>query len=379
MKRAPSLRRELLFNFSLLAVAALWLAVAAALVAEIVAPRYAVFTLVALILTDTVAVFLFGRYLLRRYVMRPLAEFTAGAQELTSGNVGYRVPEAETKEFTELAQQFNTMTNRLLEVQVQLVRAEKLASIGRLAAGIAHEVGNPLSAIRTYLDVLRRRGADAEIVEAVTHETARIDRIVSGLLAYARPREEGPTLVDLGAVLRSGVELLTQQGALRDTGVTVEIDDRAPKVAGRFHSLEQVAVNLLLNAVDAAPGGVIKAGVLTWELRRDDPARFRRDDPQRHPRAGDSAWPRPWRPEFTSPTPGALLYVADSGPGVPLADRERVFDPFFSTKAPGAGTGLGLAIVQRTVYELGGTVWVDEAREGGAAFKVFLPAENARG
>ena len=192
MKRAPSLRRELLFNFSLLAVAALWLAVAAALVAEIVAPRYAVFTLVALILTDTVAVFLFGRYLLRRYVMRPLAEFTAGAQELTSGNVGYRVPEAETKEFTELAQQFNTMTNRLLEVQVQLVRAEKLASIGRLAAGIAHEVGNPLSAIRTYLDVLRRRGADAEIVEAVTHETARIDRIVSGLLAYARPREEGP-------------------------------------------------------------------------------------------------------------------------------------------------------------------------------------------
>jgi two-component system cell cycle sensor histidine kinase/response regulator CckA len=73
-------------------------------------------------------------------------------------------------------------------------------------------------------------------------------------------------------------------------------------------------------------------------------------------------------------TPGALLYVADSGPGVPPDDRERVFDPFFTTKPPGFGTGLGLAVVQRTVHQAGGVVWVEAAREGGAAFKVFLPA-----
>ncbi len=72
-------------------------------------------------------------------------------------------------------------------------------------------------------------------------------------------------------------------------------------------------------------------------------------------------------------TPGVLLFVADDGPGVPDAERERVFDPFFTTKAPGSGTGLGLAIVARTVHDLGGTVWVDRAREGGAVFKVFLP------
>jgi signal transduction histidine kinase len=83
--------------------------------------------------------------------------------------------------------------------------------------------------------------------------------------------------------------------------------------------------------------------------------------------------PRPRRPDVPPGTPGVRLYVADDGPGVPEENRERVFDPFYTTKDPGEGTGLGLAIVARTVHEAGGTVWVDRAREGGAVFKVFLP------
>ena len=86
------------------------------------------------------------------------------------------------------------------------------------------------------------------------------------------------------------------------------------------------------------------------------------------------AWvARPRRRDLEVGSPGAILFVADDGPGVPEADRERIFDPFFTTKEPGEGTGLGLAIVARTVYESGGVVWVDPAREGGAVFKVFLP------
>ena len=88
------------------------------------------------------------------------------------------------------------------------------------------------------------------------------------------------------------------------------------------------------------------------------------------------AWRRPQRPEIAEGTSGVLLWVADSGPGIPEADRDVVFDPFYSTKEPGLGTGLGLAIVQGTVHELGGLVWVERAREGGAAFKIFLPAAS---
>ena len=86
---------------------------------------------------------------------------------------------------------------------------------------------------------------------------------------------------------------------------------------------------------------------------------------------------RPWRPDLPAGTRGGLLYVADEGPGVAEVDRERIFDPFYTTKDPGKGTGLGLAIVARTVHDAGGVVWVDHAREGGAVFKVFLPQAEA--
>jgi signal transduction histidine kinase len=153
-------------------------------------------------------------------------------------------------------------------------------------------------------------------------------------------------------------------------------------VKGSAHDLEQVVVNLLLNAADAARGGLVVVGVTSWRYRAPQSGEARRSDAAHlagspAPAERRSAEPRggaPLRPDLASGTFGVLLYVADSGPGVPPEDRERVFDPFFTTKAPGFGTGLGLAVVQRTVHQSGGVVWVEAAREGGAAFKVFLPA-----
>src|SRR6185503_5944115 len=153
----------------------------------------------------------------------------------------------------------------------------------------------------------------------------------------------------------------------------LESHDGVPPVRARFHDLEQVAVNLLLNAADAAPGGTVLAGVQPWTFVPGNEAPQRRSDPANALHRDRSITRRPLRPDLASGTRGALLYVADSGPGVPPDERDLIFDPFYTTKAPGAGTGLGLAIVQRTVHELGGIVWVDDAREGGAAFKVFLP------
>jgi len=252
------------------------------------------------------------------------------------------------------------------------VRSEKLASIGRLAAGIAHEVGNPLGAIGTYVEVLLRRGADPEVVTGVARELERLDRIVRGLLDYARPQEEALAPLDPAGVAQGAYGLLQAQGALKPARATLELVPTIPRMLGRAHLLEQAIVNLMLNAVDAAPGGIVILGVRAWayESRRASPKRG--SDPQRatFPRHPET---RPARTDFAAGQRGVLLYVADSGPGVPPEDRQKVFDPFYTTKQPGRGTGLGLAIVARAVHDMGGVVWVDTAREGGAAFKMFFP------
>lgn len=369
----PGLKRELLFNLALLTAAALSLAVATALIAQVLRPRYAVVVLTALIVADVVVLFLFGRYLVERLVLKPMHALTEVADELSAGNLARRAPPAETEEFTQLADRFNRMTDRLVSAQSLLVRAEKMASIGHLAAGIAHEVGNPLSAIGTYVDVLRHKGADPEVLAAITGEAARIDRIVQGLLAYARPKDEEVGAVDVGHVLRNVHELLTRQGSLKHVETALEIEEHLPAVRGRAHLLEQVGVNLLLNAADAAPGGRVAVGAARWRYRERTAGERRRSDSEREATPERLSPNRPWRPELAEGTPGVLVWVADSGPGIEEPDRERIFDPFYTTKDPGHGTGLGLAIVLRIAYELGGLVWVDDAREGGAAFKIFLP------
>src|SRR6266853_2057274 len=190
MPAKPALRTELLFYMSFLAAAALLVGVATLLLATSFAPERT-FVLVMLMIALEVGVFIvFGRYLVNRLVLWPLERVVATADAVADGDLGRRAPEAETRDFATLAERLNRMTDHLLDAQGQLVRSEKLASIGRLAAGIAHEVGNPLGAIGTYVEVLRRRGADPEVVTGVTRELERLDRIVRGLLDYARPQEE---------------------------------------------------------------------------------------------------------------------------------------------------------------------------------------------
>ncbi len=367
------MERELLFNIALISGAAISLAVLTALVAQLLQPRHAVVGLVALIVADVAVLFLFARYLLDKLVLRPLQELIRVADELAAGELEARAPPGATLELAHLGERFNRMTDRLLAARAELIRAEKLASIGRLATGVAHEVGNPLSAIGTYLEVLRRRGTDPEIVSAIEREADRIDRIVRGLLAYARPRGDDVGDVDVAAVVRTAVELLTRQGAFAGIDLRTTIPTELPTVRGSFHGLEQVVVNLLLNAVDAAPGGTVTVGTEVVTFTADLHGMRRRSDAPDAALPDRSVLPRPARPEIPVGTPGVLLWVADSGPGIQPQDRERVFDPFFTTKEPGLGTGLGLAVVQASVHEMGGLVWVDEAREGGAAFKVFMP------
>ena len=378
----PSLRLQLLFQLVFLASAAVGLA---GLVTVLLAggdPAELLVPLAGVWAGSTAVFVLFGAHLMHRYVLGPIAQLSAEADQLAAGTVPAVRAAYESRELEHLAGRYRAMAEDLLDAQSHVVRVEKLAGIGRLAAGVAHEVRNPLGAIGTYAEVLRNRGADPEVVDEMRTSVDRIERIVASLLDYSKPGSLTGS-ADAGAALRSAADFLSKQGALRGHELSVEVDPALPPVRGDRHAIEQVVVNLLLNARDAAPATRIWAGARAHRLEARHRQAARAGEGTAATRGngngnGSAAVrdfvPRPRRADLPAGTPGALLFVADDGPGIPEADRERIFDPFFTTKDPGKGTGLGLAIVARTVDSAGGIVWVDRAREGGAAFKVFLPA-----
>ncbi|AHG91522.1 ATP-binding region ATPase domain protein [Gemmatirosa kalamazoonensis] len=290
----------------------------------------------------------------------------------------------------ELSERYQRLAEQLRAEQAQRARVEKLATVGHMAAGIAHEVGNPLAAIAGYAHVLRTRGATipgvGDVLDALERETARIDRIVRGLLDFARPRRVTPSAVDVNDVLAGARRLLNDQGVLRRIRVAEDLDRAAPTVFAERHELEQVFVNLLLNAADAME----RVGRIALRTRIVPVDELRAPRGRAGDVPGEYVPHKPHRrvAEWLSGAvraPGlvAQVVVADSGPGIAPDDVERVFDPFFTTKSASRGTGLGLAVVARIVDALGGAVWVQRAREGGAAFVIVLPladghAQSAR-
>ncbi|HEV2291837.1 MAG TPA: HAMP domain-containing sensor histidine kinase [Gemmatimonadales bacterium] len=372
----PPLRRslggELLFSFAFLTSAAVLLVGASAMLFAGHDAGAAVWALLVLWLGSTGVIVVFGAWLLRGRVLRPLRLLGEQADALAEGR-SPEPPTFDTADFAHLSERLSWMADRLLDARSQVVRAEKLAAVGQLAAGVAHEIRNPLGALGNYLEVLRRRGADAAVVADMQREVVRMDRIVQELLDYARPRAT-PAPIDVGAAVRSTVELLGAQRTVEPGRLHLDVAADLPPVRVDRHAVEQLVVNLVLNARDARPDGRIWVGVgkatagpIPGPRRAEDPA----GEDRRGARERES---RPWRADRPAGAPGIALHVADEGPGVPEGDRDRVFDLFYTTKAPGAGTGLGLAIAARTVHDAGGVIWVDRGREGGAVFRVFLPA-----
>jgi signal transduction histidine kinase len=378
-----SLRTELTVNFALVAATALSLAVASVLLLYgVLDPTYAAVYISVLVAADVVVLVAYAAYQVEKVVLRPLRDVVAGAEAIASGDLVRRLVPGETREMQNLAMSVNRMTDRLLEEREHLVRAEKLASVGRLAAGIAHEIGNPLGAINGYVHVLSKapsgNAAARDALTGLERESGRIDRIIRGLLDYARAKPRNSTLVDLNELARTVTDLLAAQGVLRRVQLQLSPASEAVFVAGDRHDLEQALVNLLLNAVEAMDGSGELSLILRRTTRADLLAGARRttdagEQPRNMPKARTARWL-----EASAVEDLVMVAVIDSGPGIPSANVERVFEPFFTTKEPGKGTGLGLAIVARSIENSGGIIWVSPSREGGAAFRMLFPLGAAR-
>jgi signal transduction histidine kinase len=310
---------------------------------------------------DFLLLLVLGSYLLSRTVVLPIRRLLSATRRIADGDLGAAVQIPGSSEVSELCDAFNAMVlalrekrneveekvdslkranEQITEARGEAIRSEKLASVGLLAAGMAHEIGTPLAAIMGYTGILSEELAEdrekSDYLRRIEAESRRIDRIVRGLLDYARPKAEIREQVELPALMEKTLELLSSQGALKLLNCSVETEPGLPAVPADPHQLEQLLINLVMNARDAMPDG----GDLQLKGRRE----------------GNEV----------------LIEVIDNGGGMPPEHLPLVFDPFFTTKEPGKGTGLGLAIAARIADSCGGRITVESELGKGSRFVVRI-------
>ena len=314
------------------------------------------------------ALLVIAYFALTRLIVRPLDALARGAERVASGARRLAVPKTSVRELADLGLSFGIMTERLLqeedklrrkidevelatlrlrEAQDRLVRSERLASVGRLAAGLAHEIGNPISALIGLQDLMLAGGLSPEeerdFLVRMRKETERINRILRDLLQFARPaaerlsssEEQEPGDVD--TAVRDTAALVAPQRSLKEVELELDVAPGLPAVSLGHEQLMQVILNLVLNAADAVgAGGNVRVTA-------------------------------------SKTTSGVRLAVEDDGPGVDPRVQAQLFEPFVTTKEIGKGTGLGLAVCRGLVEAAGGSISLDEGFGGGARFVVELP------
>ncbi len=331
--------------------------------------RYLFNTLTLLIaLTGTIL------WLVHRVVAQSMERLVFGARALGAGNLGHRIPETGSTELAALAAELNGMAENLEAAQRTLVgeaeervglerrlrETEKMATIGNLAAGVAHEIAAPLNVISGRAELLARRvppGTDEERqLQIIIRQISRITTTVQNLLSFAKRRELVPRSVDLAAVLDGVLEFLEAEFIRAGVRVIPPRPGPAP-LQGDPELLHDVLVNLLLNAVQAMETA---GGERILTLRLHDVAIARSLAPAATPMptvGADSLW--------------TVLEVEDSGPGIAPEAMPMLFEPYFTTKA--RGTGLGLVVARSIIHEHGGWLDARNAGQGGAVFRLVLP------
>lgn len=310
--------------------------------------KYLVFSVVSALVPNLLLLLL-----IVRTVSRPLQRITVAAVSVTEGNYG---TEADLRKSNDeiglLADSFNEMSRKmaadiekLRSMNDQLLRSDRLAAIGTLAAGVAHEVNNPLAAISSMIQMLEREarsnGDDTEQHALILEQIDRIKRVTKDLTDFARLRPAAKSRTDINEVIRSSIRLATFDAEFQKLELELHLAEDMPEVLADSDQLQQVYLNLFLNARDAMQGkGSLRVTTLV---------------------SGGQV----------------VTEVSDTGSGMTESTQRHVFDPFFTTKPAGRGTGLGLAVCYGIVTAHGGTIDISESGPRGTTLAVSLPIDTS--
>jgi two-component system NtrC family sensor kinase len=290
-----------------------------------------------------------------RFVLKPIGKIVSMSRKVVAGDLSARVDIRPPGEFGLLCRAVDRMAeavaNRERELKTttskQIGRSEKMASIGRLAAGVAHEINNPLTGVLTFAHLLRDKEhitvEDREDLDLIIRETSRAAEIVQRLLDFARERPPVAELLDLNDVIHRTVALIRAQKAFDNIQIIERFAEDLPEVMGDANQLQQVFLNLALNACGAMKDG----GELVFATKENDGCVY--------------------------------IDVVDVGCGIPPENLEKIFDPFFTTKPAGKGTGLGLSVSYGIVQRHGGRLDVVSVPDEGSTFSVVLPIKRENG
>ncbi len=360
------------------------------------------------IVLDILILVVFGTYMFSKLVVKPVQQLVQTAEGFQEGDQIPDVSAGEQNELGKLAQALNAMLQRLAEnkdelrqhvisleqtnlelkrAQQEVIFSEKLASVGRLAAGIAHEIGNPIGIVLGYLELLQRKDIDEterlELIDRMSTEIQRINQTIRQLLDFSRPGPGERQVIPVHPLIRETLAVLNHQFRKQEIEVVLELKAESDTVFAKADQLKQVFLNLMVNAADAMEatnerpqGGQLRVHTRSFAgeslVKKDvgsKPLRRSSD-----PIAADFSYLR--RIHGTTEDRWIEIQFADTGVGITQEDQERVFDPFFTTKEAGKGTGLGLSVSIQIIETLGGRMELNSRSGKETRVSILLPVSE---
>lgn len=324
---------------------------------------------------------IFVMFFVNRYVGKPVKKILTGTHRISAGDLEHVIDVPGNDEIAHLAQSFNSMssslkkahndlenwakklekrvaekTEELKDANMQVVRTEKLASLGRMAAGVAHELNSPLTGILTFAHLLYKKAPEGSPertdLEVVISETNRCAKIISDLLNFARETKPDKKSVNINDIIEQTISIIEHQSSFHNINIVRHLDKKLPAVIADAAQIKQIFINIILNAGEVmAQGGTL---TVTTSTRHDK------------------------KPSLSHSYQDYIeITLSDTGAGIPPENMGKIFDPFFTTKDPGQGTGLGLPISIKLAENHGGTIEVKSERGQGTTFTVILPLDGS--